>query len=140
MSVCSFRVQHFQSAMSLRKELSSCLNCAVMLTSPVTKADTSRGEGTVGPDGGGGNSAEIFGFTCTAQWHIYVAQVVFALKAYLLTPWNRVLLEKLTGLQLVKKFPAFYGTRMFLTVLTSARHLSLSSASPIQSSHPHPTS
>jgi hypothetical protein len=27
---------------------------------------------------------------------------------YLLTPWSRVLLEKLTGLQLVKKFPAFY--------------------------------
>jgi len=25
---------------------------------------------------------------------------------YLLTPWCRVLLEKLTGLQLVKKFPA----------------------------------
>jgi len=29
-------------------------------------------------------------------------------------------------LQLVKKFPTFYGTRMFITVLTSARHLSLS--------------
>jgi hypothetical protein len=29
---------------------------------------------------------------------------------YLLTPWIGVLLEKLTGLQLVKKFPAFYGT------------------------------
>ena len=26
---------------------------------------------------------------------------------YLLTPWCRVLLEKQTGLQLVKKFPAF---------------------------------
>ena len=26
---------------------------------------------------------------------------------YLLTPWCRVLLEKLTGLQLVKKFPSF---------------------------------
>jgi len=26
---------------------------------------------------------------------------------YLLTPWCRVLLEKLTGLQLVKKFPHF---------------------------------
>ena len=26
---------------------------------------------------------------------------------YLLTPWCRVLLEKVTGLQLVKKFPAF---------------------------------
>ena len=45
---------------------------------------------------------------------------------YLLTPWSRVLLEKLTGLQLVKKFPAFYGTRRFITVFTSARHLSLS--------------
>jgi hypothetical protein len=46
---------------------------------------------------------------------------------YLLTPWSRVLLEKLTGLQLVKNFFAFYGTRRFITTLTSARHLSLSS-------------
>jgi len=59
---------------------------------------------------------------------------------YLLTPWCRVLLEKLTGLQLVKKFPAFYGTRRFITALTSVRHLSLSWASPIQSIYPHPTS
>ena len=59
---------------------------------------------------------------------------------YLLTPWSRVLLEKLTGLHLVKKFPAFYGTRRFITALTSARHLSLSWASSIQSTHPHPTS
>jgi hypothetical protein len=36
---------------------------------------------------------------------------------YLLTPWSRVLLEKLTGLQLVKKFPAFYGTRRFITAI-----------------------
>jgi hypothetical protein len=35
-------------------------------------------------------------------------------------------LKKLTGLQLVKKFPAFYETRRFITALTSARHLSLS--------------
>ena len=58
----------------------------------------------------------------------------------ILTPWCRVLLEKLTGLQLVKKFPAFYGTRRFITALTSARQLSLSCASPIQSTYPHPTS
>ena len=45
---------------------------------------------------------------------------------YLLTPWSRVLLEKLASLQLVKKFPTFYGTRRFLTALTRARHLSLS--------------
>ena len=52
---------------------------------------------------------------------------------YLLTPWCRVLLEKLTGLQPVKKFPAFYGTRRFITVLTSVSQLSLSWANPIQS-------
>ena len=59
---------------------------------------------------------------------------------YLLTPWCRVLLEKLTGLQLVKKLPAFHGTRKFITALTSVRYLSLSWASPIQAIYPHPTS
>jgi hypothetical protein len=59
---------------------------------------------------------------------------------YLLTPWSRVLLEKLTGLQLVKKFPAFYGTRRFITTFISARHLSTSWVSSIQSILPHPTS
>ena len=59
---------------------------------------------------------------------------------YLLTPWCRVLLDKLTGLQLVKKFPAFHGTRRFITALTNVRYLSLSWASPIQSTYPHPTS
>ena len=60
--------------------------------------------------------------------------------SYLLTPWCRVLLEKLTGLQLVKKFLAFHRTRRFITALTSVRHLSLSWVSPIQSIYPHPTS
>jgi len=59
---------------------------------------------------------------------------------YLLTPWRTVLLEKLIGLQLVKKFPAFQGTRRFITTLTNVRHLSLSWASPIQSIYPHPIS
>ena len=59
---------------------------------------------------------------------------------YLLTPWCRVLLEQLTGLQLVKRFPAFHGTQKFITALTSVRHLSLSWASPIQSIYQHPTS
>jgi hypothetical protein len=48
--------------------------------------------------------------------------------------------EKVTTyFQLVKKFPAFYGIRRFITTLTSARHLSLSWASSIQSISPHPT-
>jgi hypothetical protein len=59
---------------------------------------------------------------------------------YLLTPWGRILLEKLTVLQLVKKFPAFHGTPKFITALTSVRYLSLSWASPIQSIYPHLTS
>ena len=45
---------------------------------------------------------------------------------YLLTPSSRVLLEKLTGSQLVKKFPALYGTPRFITTFTSAFHLYVS--------------
>ena len=59
---------------------------------------------------------------------------------YSLTIWSRVLLEKLTGFQLVKKFSTFYGTRRFITAFTSARHLSLSCARSIQSPPSHPTS
>jgi hypothetical protein len=29
---------------------------------------------------------------------------------YLLAPWSRVLLVKLTGFQLIKKFPTYYGS------------------------------
>ena len=59
---------------------------------------------------------------------------------YLLTPWSRVLFEKLNGVQLVKKFPAFYGTRSLITAFTSVHHLSLSWASSNQSMSPRPTS
>jgi hypothetical protein len=45
-----------------------------------------------------------------------------------LSQWSRVLPEKLTGPQLVHKFPAFYGTRRFIITFTSVRHLSLSCA------------
>jgi hypothetical protein len=47
----------------------------------------------------------------------------------IITPYSTVLLEKLTGSQLVKKFPAFYGTRRFITAFARARHLSLSDIS-----------
>jgi len=51
---------------------------------------------------------------------------------YLLTPCNRVFLHNLTGFQLVKKFPAFNGTRRFITAFTTACHLSiLSQINPI---------
>ena len=73
------------------------------------------------------------------QPHLAVG-LVSVCKTGILTPWCRVLLEKLTGLQLVKKFPAFHGTRRFITALTRVRQLSLSWASLIQSIYPHPTS
>ena len=59
---------------------------------------------------------------------------------YLLTPWSRVLLEKLTGSAASQEIPRIFGTRKFITVLTSARHLSLSWANSIQSLKPLPTS
>ena len=42
-------------------------------------------------------------------------------------------------MQLVKKFPAFHGTRRFIPALTSVRHLFVSWTSPIQSIYTHPT-
>jgi hypothetical protein len=39
---------------------------------------------------------------------------------YLLAPCSRTLHEKLTGFQILKKFPAFYVTRRFITAFTSA--------------------
>ena len=62
------------------------------------------------------------------------------LLTYLLTPWSRVLLEKLTGSAVSQEIPRIFKTRRFLTVLTSARQLSLSWANSIQSPQPPPTS
>ena len=39
-----------------------------------------------------------------------------------MTPWRRVPLQKLTVLQIVKKFPAFYGIRGFITFFITDRH------------------
>ena len=70
---------------------------------------------------------------------VYFANWVDNMEHCLLTPWN-IVLENLTGFQLVKKFPAYYGTWRFITAFTSARHLTLSRASSIQSILPHPIS
>jgi hypothetical protein len=45
----------------------------------------------------------------------------FFLRFNQLTPWSRVLPEKLKRPQLFKKFPAFYGTQRFIAVFTRAR-------------------
>ena len=56
--------------------------------------------------GGGGGQALCFEFL-DADCHT----------AYLPTPWSRVLPQKVTGSQLFLKFPAFFGTRKFITAL-----------------------
>ena len=43
-----------------------------------------------------------------------------------LTPWCRLLPEKLTGPQPVTKFPALYGMQRFTTTFTKAHYLILS--------------
>jgi hypothetical protein len=86
-------------------------------------------------------------FTCLSLLLVFLGAVLICCChvfkeciTYLLTPWRRVFLEKLTGFQLVKKILPFYGTRRFITAFASARHLSLSWASSIQSIPSHPTS
>ena len=59
---------------------------------------------------------------------------------YLLTPWSRVLFEKLTGSAANQEIPHIFGTRRFLTVPISARHLSLSWANSMESPKLPPTS
>jgi len=51
------------------------------------------------------------------------------------SPCSKVL-QKLTGLQLVRKFPAVYGTRKFITAITGTHHPSLFSGRSIQSMPP----
>jgi len=58
--------------------------------------------------------------------HIISCQYKELTCSYLLIPRRKVLLEKLTGFQIVKKIPALYGTQRFITVFTSVRYLSLS--------------
>ena len=60
------------------------------------------------------------------DWFVFSNQLT-----NLLTPWSRVPPGKLTGPSLLKKFPAFCGTRRFITAFTRASHLSLPSPRPV---------
>ena len=66
--------------------------------------------------------------------NISISVLLTYLLTYLPTPWSRILLEKPTGSQLVKKLPTYYGTRRIITAFTSARHQSLTWASPVNTS------
>jgi len=53
----------------------------------------------------------------------------------LITPCSTVLQK--TGSELLKKFPAFYGTRKFITAFTSARQVTLSQLDPVHTPTSH---
>jgi hypothetical protein len=53
---------------------------------------------------------------CFETWSLTLNQLTNQI-----TPWSRVLPEKLTVSQLMKIFPVFYGNRRFITVFTWAR-------------------
>ena len=71
---------------------------------------------------------------------MYVEAACSKIFTYLLTPCSTVLLEKLTVSAVSQDIPRIFGTRRFITLLTSARQLSLSWANSIQSPQPPPTS
>ena len=73
------------------------------------------------------------------SWRFPGSQMLRSAVTYVLHGAESFLRSQLV-LQLIKKFPAFYGTRKFITVLRIARHLSLSWANSIQSPQPLPTS
>jgi hypothetical protein len=63
----------------------------------------------------------FFGGGGVREGSIFTARpVLCSLFTYLLTPWSRVLLEKLTGFAASQDMPRIYGTRKFITVPTSA--------------------
>ena len=90
------------------------------------------------------HSCNIVFLKCLYYYYYYcyylLTFLLTYLLTYLLTPWSRVLLEKITGSVVSQEIPRIFGTRKFLTLLTSARHLSLSWANSIQSPQPPPIS
>ena len=61
----------------------------------------------------------VLAFCCCLQF-VYILLLLFTYTM------EQSLLEKQTGSQIVKQFPAFYGARRFITAVKSALHLSLS--------------
>jgi hypothetical protein len=70
----------------------------------------------------------------TPKYLVYVVQSCMVARKYLTLQFDnlfysltsRVVLEKLTGSQPAKNFPAFYGNRRFTTIYTNVRYLFLS--------------
>jgi len=72
-------------------------------------------------------SSQFLEFKTSDRVYLLTYLLIYLLRTVLtnsLTAWSRVLLDKYTVSQLFKEFPAFYGTRRFITAFTTARLLS----------------
>jgi hypothetical protein len=70
--------------------------------------------------------------TCTNLNMVYNNKTIWEVETTKLHSWNWAFLEKLSIVQLLKNFPAFYGTRRFITVFTRTLHWALFWARSIQ--------
>jgi hypothetical protein len=75
---------------------------------------------------------QTFQTTCTTTLKFFRTPVCTSLTH----SWSWALLEKPPIMQLLKNFPAFYGTRRFITVFTRALHYSLSLVRSTNPYHP----
>jgi hypothetical protein len=101
---------------------------------PALSTPTS-GRGTLSSDS---RAAETCSYSSTTL-HAFMERCLILLIDIItinLLHWTRGLPENLTDPQPVRRFPAFYGTRWFITAFTRICHLSLSWARSIQSMPP----
>ena len=104
-------VRHCDTALAA---IATCCNTSIFKNLTCNKLYTrQRSNKTLRPLVEFGRCVCVCVYTHT-HTHIYIYIYI-----YTLTPWSRVLFEKLTGLQLVRKLPAFYGTRRFITYIYS---------------------
>jgi len=82
-----------------------------------------------------GSFFQLKSWVCYSVW-LFRSYVSTAQPNYLTNSMEQSSFENSVVLQLVKKFPAFYGMRSFITAITTARHLCLSWARLIQSMSP----
>lgn len=62
----------------------------------------------------------------TFHWFVHIHNLEQVLFHMWFTMWNKILLKKPIGIQLVKKLSAFYGFQWFSIMFTRAWHLNLS--------------
>jgi hypothetical protein len=114
----------------IRKRTTCCSVCSAKVITPLSECG--RCLATLQPDEGRGcvRSPSHRTFAWRAYWKCILW----------LTQRSGIILEKLTVSQSAKTFVRFYGMRRFITVLTTARHQTLSWATLMKCTSSHSSS